>query len=44
VQLYTGLIYAGPAAARDIKRGLVELLQRDGLRGAADAVGVDARL
>jgi dihydroorotate dehydrogenase len=41
VQLYTGLVYEGPALVRDIKRGLAALLWRDGLRSATDAVGVD---
>jgi dihydroorotate dehydrogenase len=43
VQLYTGMVYAGPGAARDIKRGLAQLLWRDGLRTTTDAVGVDVR-
>jgi dihydroorotate dehydrogenase len=41
VQLYTGLIYQGPAIARDINRGLLELLERDGFESVADAVGAD---
>ncbi|MUW13966.1 quinone-dependent dihydroorotate dehydrogenase [Halorubrum sp. CBA1125] len=41
VQLYTGLVYEGPGLARDINRGLVELLDRDGFESVDDAVGVD---
>ena len=41
VQLYTGLIYEGPTVARDINRGLLELLERDGFSSVSDAVGVD---
>jgi dihydroorotate dehydrogenase len=41
VQLYTGLIYRGPSVAREINRGLLELLDRDGFDSVADAVGVD---
>jgi dihydroorotate dehydrogenase len=41
VQLYTGLVYRGPAIARDINRGLLELLERDGFASVADAVGAD---
>ncbi|MFB6092505.1 MAG: quinone-dependent dihydroorotate dehydrogenase [Haloquadratum sp.] len=41
VQLYTGLIYEGPTLARDINRGLLELLDRDGFDCVADAVGAD---
>lgn len=43
VQVYTGLVYRGPGLVRDIKRGLTELLERDGLSSIADAVGADAR-
>lgn len=42
VQLYTGLVYRGPTVARDINRGLLKLLDRDGFDTVEDAVGVDA--
>jgi dihydroorotate dehydrogenase len=41
VQLYTGLVYEGPTLAREINRGLLELLERDGFDSVADAVGAD---
>lgn len=41
VQLYTGLIYHGPAIARDINRGLLDLLERDGFESVEAAVGAD---
>ncbi|HET7325020.1 MAG TPA: quinone-dependent dihydroorotate dehydrogenase [Halococcus sp.] len=41
VQLYTGLIYHGPTIARDINRGLLDLLDRDGFESVEDAVGTD---
>jgi dihydroorotate dehydrogenase len=41
VQLYTGLIYRGPAIAHDINRGLLDLLERDGFKSVKDAVGAD---
>ena len=41
VQLYTGFVYEGPAIARDINRGLLEMLDRDGFDSVADAVGAD---
>ncbi|WP_396611231.1 quinone-dependent dihydroorotate dehydrogenase [Haloferax sp. S1W] len=41
VQLYTGLVYEGPSIARDINRGLIEHLERDGFDSIDDAVGVD---
>jgi dihydroorotate dehydrogenase len=42
VQLYTGLVYRGPTIARDINRGLIEYLDRDGFDHIEDAVGVDS--
>ena len=42
VQLYTGLVYRGPSIARDINRGLLALLDRDGFETIEDARGVDS--
>jgi dihydroorotate dehydrogenase len=42
VQLYTALIYEGPALLTRIKRELAQLLARDGITQLADAVGLDA--
>src|SRR5579863_10099425 len=41
VQLYTALVYAGPALLGQIKTKLVELLRHDGFASVADAVGAD---
>jgi dihydroorotate dehydrogenase len=41
VQLYTALVYRGPAVAREIHRGLLALLERDGFDSVTDAVGAD---
>ena len=41
VQLYTALVYEGPAIARRINRGLLNLLERDGFDAVEDAVGAD---
>jgi dihydroorotate dehydrogenase len=41
VQLYTALVFHGPALISRIKRGLAELLRRDGFANIAEAVGVD---
>ncbi|MFB6082612.1 MAG: quinone-dependent dihydroorotate dehydrogenase [Halorientalis sp.] len=41
VQLYTGLVYRGPGIARDINRGLLDLLEQDGFDSVADAIGAD---
>jgi dihydroorotate dehydrogenase len=46
VQIYTGWIYEGPGAVRRINKGLLRLLERDGLKHISEAVGVgvtDAR-
>jgi len=39
VQVYTGLVYRGPGLLRQICRGLVRLLERDGLKHIDTAVG-----
>ena len=41
VQLYTAFVFEGPALARDINQGLLELLDRDGFDSIEEAVGVD---
>jgi dihydroorotate dehydrogenase (fumarate)/dihydroorotate dehydrogenase len=43
VQVLTGLVYAGPALVKTINRGLVKLMERDGLRKIAECVGTDNR-
>jgi len=43
VQLYTGLVFEGPAIARDINEGLLDLLERDGFDSVGEAVGVDLK-
>jgi len=42
IQLYTGLVYHGPALVARIKTELAGLLRRDGFSTIADAVGADA--
>jgi dihydroorotate dehydrogenase len=39
VQIYTGWIYEGPGAVKRINRGLLRLLERDGLTNINEAVG-----
>jgi dihydroorotate dehydrogenase len=41
LQLYTGFIYQGPTIARDINRGLLALMRRDGIRSIEEVVGAD---
>jgi dihydroorotate dehydrogenase len=43
VQVYTGLIYAGPGLPRRVLEELPELLHRDGFASVSEAVGVDNR-
>ena len=43
VQLYSALVFEGPALIGRIKRGLVDLLARDGFTSIAQAVGADHR-
>ncbi|WP_123535905.1 quinone-dependent dihydroorotate dehydrogenase [Halosimplex salinum] len=41
VQLYTAFLYRGPSIAREINRGLLDLLERDGFDSVEAAVGAD---
>jgi dihydroorotate dehydrogenase len=43
VQVYTGFIYGGPGFARRTCAGLTRLLERDGFRSVAEAVGADLK-
>lgn len=43
VQLYTALVYEGPALVPSILTGLSSLLKRDGFNNVMQAVGADAR-
>jgi dihydroorotate dehydrogenase len=41
VEVWTGMIYEGPSIVRNINRGLLRLLARDGFGTIADAVGTE---
>ncbi len=41
VQIYTGLIYRGPAVVKFVKQELLQQLKQDGFASVADAVGAD---
>ena len=43
VQLLTGLVYEGPLVVKRINEGLCELMERDGVNGGSEVVGVDAK-
>jgi len=42
VQLYSAMTYRGPGIAKDICKGLVKLMKRDGFTSIAEAVGSEA--
>ncbi len=39
IQIYTGWVFEGPGAVKRINQGLLRLLERDGLKHIAEAVG-----
>ena len=41
LQLYTGFIYKGPLVAKDIKKGLIQILKAEGLNNIKEAIGKD---
>lgn len=41
VQLYTGLVFEGPSLARQINRGLLDRIERDGFASVEEAIGAD---
>jgi len=43
VQILTGFVYEGPCAVKRINRGLLRLMEQDGFKSIAEAVGSDAR-
>lgn len=41
VQLYSGMIYEGPEIANAINKGLIDLIDRDGIKHISEAIGTD---
>ena len=39
IQLYTGFVYKGPSAAKDIKKELIQILKAEGINNIKDVVG-----
>ena len=39
LQLYTGFVYRGPSAAKDIKKELIQILKSEGINNIEDAIG-----
>ena len=42
LQLYTGFVYRGPSAAKDIKKELIQILKAEGLNSVKEAIGKSA--
>ena len=42
LQLYTGFVYRGPSAAKDIKKELIQILKAEGISNIKDAIGKSA--
>lgn len=42
IQLYTGLVYEGPALIKRINKGLLHFLERDGFQSVSGVVGADS--
>ena len=41
LQLYTGFVYRGPLAAKDIKKELIQILKAEGIKNIKEAIGKD---
>ncbi len=41
IQLYTGLIYEGPAVVKQLKTGLLTLMDRDGVGNIREIIGIE---
>ena len=39
LQLYTGFVYRGPSAAKDIKKELIQILKSEGIKNIKDVIG-----
>ena len=42
VQLYTGMIYKGPGIVKEIKKDLISILKKNGLKNITESVGINA--
>ena len=41
LQLYTGFVYRGPSAAKNIKKELIQILKAEGIKNIKDIIGKD---
>ena len=44
IQIYTGMVYAGPQIIGNITRGLLKIMDREGIKSISDAIGRDAHV
>ena len=42
VQLYTGMVYKGPSIVKEIKKDLISILKKEGIKSIKEAVGIKA--
>jgi len=42
VQLYTGMVFKGPGVVKNIKKELISILKKEGIKKVNDAVGINA--
>ena len=42
VQLYTGMVYKGPGVVKEMKKELISILKKEGIKNISDAVGINA--
>ena len=41
VQLYTGMVYNGPAIVKNIKKELISILKKEKLKHIGEAIGIN---
>jgi dihydroorotate dehydrogenase len=42
VQLYTGMVYKGPAIVKDIKKDLIKILKKQNIKSIKEAIGINS--
>jgi len=42
VQLYTGMIYKGPGIVKEIKKELIEILEKEKIKNITAAIGINS--
>ena len=43
IQVYSALIFKGPALAKEINTGLLELIEKEGFKNLSEAIGADRK-